>query len=89
MLVLSALTLTPGVCYGHSVVVHERITQTAFNCSKGIQDFLENNSVPQSLTANPPQCGNESQPPVDWLKQGSLMEDEFVKENGTWEIEEF
>lgn len=67
--------LTSGLCYGHEGIVHEQITQSAFGLSSGLADFLSENSVPQNLTANPPQCnGNRS--PMEWLKLGSFMEDE-------------
>ena len=86
--VVIAVVLAPNKCHGHAGVVHEQITQSAFNSSSGLADFLMENSVPPSLTASPPQCSG-SRTPMDWLQQGSLMEDEFVKENGTWKIVEF
>jgi len=82
------VTLAPIKCHGHAGVVHKQITQSAFNSSTGLTVFLTENSVPQSLTASPPQCSG-TRTPMDWLQQGSLMEDEFVKENGTWKIVEF
>jgi hypothetical protein len=84
-----AVTLAPSKCHGHAGIVHEQITQSAFNASSGLASFLSENSVPQSLTASPPQRSAINQSPSWWLQQGSLMEDEFVKENGTWKIVEF
>jgi len=68
-------TLAPSTCHGHAGDVHKQITQSAFNSSSGLANFLSENSVPKLLIAFPPQCSGRRSP-MDWLQQGSYYEDE-------------
>lgn len=70
-----AVVLAPGKCHGHAGVVHEQITQSAFNASSGLANFLAENSVTQGLQASFPEYSGRWSPMV-WLQKGSYFEDE-------------
>jgi hypothetical protein len=59
----SMVMMAPSVCRGHLPVVHEQITQSAFDSSSSLQLFLTENlgSVNYLLTSLAPEIGVSGQ----------------------------
>lgn len=75
---LFMVMLASWPCHAHDWRIHMAITSGAYQSSDALNTFLSENLEAQNLTANPPQCSG-SYPPIEWLKQGSRMEDEEMQ----------
>ena len=78
LILLLSFLHCPNISRGHDAPVHVKITQSAFNSSGGLSDFLSSVAVNQSLTANLPfgQGPSGTHSPNEWLQLGSFYEDE-------------
>lgn len=72
---LFIVMLTGQPCYGHNWNVHEKIAESAYQSSGGLQTFVSEVVESNKLTTvmAPHTTGYSA---CDWLRSGSIMEDE-------------
>ncbi|MGO8838405.1 MAG: hypothetical protein ACLQQ0_13370 [Limisphaerales bacterium] len=75
--IMFLLGITSTFCEAHDQSVHEKIAESAANSSAGLPQFLNDTGVGNTpLIFEPAQFGPHGLPPIEWIKQGAIREDD-------------